>query len=110
MSHCLRYHGGIIVFIRRFTEILVMAIFGPRVGHEALFDEICKILEIDRKVKPLLQSVIKKYQVPRPAEIFIEPATLLRALSDTELSEENAELQKLYDAWFIEQSLSRRKK
>ena len=87
-----------------------MAIFGPRVGHEALFDEVCKILEIDRKIKPLLQTVIKKYQIQRPAEIFIEPETLLRALSDTELAGENAELQKLYDAWFIEQSLSRRKK
>jgi len=80
-----------------------MPIFGPRVGHEALFDEVCKLLDIDRKVKPLIQTVIKKYQVPHPAEIFIEPETLLRALNDTELAEENAELQKLYDAWFIEQ-------
>ena len=86
-----------------------MAIFGPRVGHEALFEEVCKSLEIDRKVKTLLQSIVKKYQVPYPAEIFIEPETLLRALDDAELAEENAELQKLYDAWFIEQSLSRRK-
>ena len=87
-----------------------MALFGPRVGHEALFDEMCKSLDIDRKIKPLLQSVIKKYQMQRPAEIFIAPETLERALRDTELAEENAELQKLYDAWFIEQSLSRRKK
>ena len=80
-----------------------MPIFGHRVGHEALFDEVCKLLEIDRKVKPLILTVAKKYQMPHPAEIFIEPETLLRALNDTELAEENAELQKLYDAWFIEQ-------
>jgi len=79
-----------------------MAIFGPRVGHEALFDEVCKYLEIDRKSKALLQTVIKKYQVPRPAEIFIEQETLRRALSDPELAEECEELQKLYDSWFIE--------
>ena len=86
-----------------------MAIFGPRVGHEALFDEVCKFHEIDRKTKPLLQSLIKKYQTPHPAEIFIEPAILQRALGDAEFSEEKAELQKLYDAWFVEQSLLRRK-
>jgi hypothetical protein len=36
------------------------------------------------------------------AEIFIEPDTLRRALSDTDFAEENGELQKLYDAWFID--------
>jgi len=86
-----------------------MALFGPRVGHEALFDEVCRLNEVDRKTKTLLQTVIQKYQLPHPAEIFIEPGTLFRALSDPELAEENADLQKLYDAWFIEKSPSRRR-
>jgi len=84
-----------------------MAIFGPRVGHEALFDEVCKFHGIDRKTKTLLQSVIKKNQMPRPAEIFIESDTLVRALNDSDFSEENEELQKLYDAWFIEKPRGR---
>ena len=87
----------------------IMAIFGPRIGHEALFDEVCKFNEIDRKAKPLLLSVIKKYHITQPVEIFIEPEIIRRALSDADFAEENAELQKLYDAWFIEQSLHRRK-
>jgi hypothetical protein len=87
-----------------------MALFGPRVGHEALFDEVCKFHEIDKKMKVLLQSVIKKYQIPRPAEIFVESSTLTRALSDPEFSAENADLQKLYDAWFVEQSLAGRRR
>lgn len=87
-----------------------MAIFGPRIGHEALFDEVCKFHDIDRKTKALLQLVIKKYELPHPAEIFIESETLRRALSDADFAEENEELQKCYDAWFIEQtSLGRRK-
>jgi len=80
-----------------------MALFGPRVGHEALFEEVCRFYGIDRKTKTLLQTVIKKYQMPHPAEIFIEPDSLRNALNDTDLSEENGELQKLYDTWFIEQ-------
>lgn len=79
-----------------------MAIFGPRVGHDALFDEVCRFHGIDRKTKALLQSVTKKYQMPRPAEIFIVPDMVVRALNDSDFSEENAELQKVYDAWFVE--------
>ena len=87
-----------------------MAIFGPRVGHEALFDEVCRFHDIDRKTKTLLQTITKKYQMPHPAEVFIEPDTLVRALNDTELAEENADLQQLYNAWFVEQSLAGRRK
>jgi len=86
-----------------------MAIFGPRTGHEALFDEVCKFYEIDRKTKTLLLSVIKKYPLPRPAEIFIEPETLIYALNDSDFSEENADLQKLYDTWFTDKPRGRAK-
>jgi len=85
-----------------------MALFGPRVGPEALFDEVCRFHGIDRKTKTLLQSVIKKNQMPHPAEIFIVPDTLIRALNDSEFSEENADLQNLYDAWFVERQRGRR--
>jgi hypothetical protein len=81
-----------------------MALFGPRAGHDALFDEVCRFNEIDRKTKTVLQTVIKKYQLPRPAEIFVEPSALVRAMSDPDLAEENADLQKMYDAWFVERA------
>ena len=84
-----------------------MAIFGPRVGHEALFDEVCKFHAIDRKAKPLIQLIVKKYQMPHPVEIFIVPDTLIKALNDADLFAENEEIQKLYDAWFIEKKRSR---
>ena len=83
-----------------------MALFGPRVGHEALFDEVCRFAAVDKKAKTLLQSVIKKYQMPQPAKIFIEPDALMRALGDPDFAEENDDLQKLYDSWFVEQSLA----
>jgi len=87
-----------------------MALFGPRVGHEALFEEVCRFAAVDKKVKALLQSVIKKYQMPQPAKIFIEPDTIMRALSDPEFAEENADLQKLYNDWFVEQAPGARKR
>jgi len=87
-----------------------MALFGPKVGHEALFDEVCKYHDIDKKIKAILQTVVKKYQMQHPVQIFIEPDTLVRAQSDPDLSAEHEELQKLYDAWFVEQSLASRRK
>ena len=87
-----------------------MALFGPRVGHEALFDEVCKFHGIEKKMKTLLLTIVKKYQIPYPAKIFIEPDTLMRALDDGDFSEENTDLQKLYDAWFIDQSLAGKRK
>ena len=86
-----------------------MALFGPRVGHEALFDEVCRFHGFDRKTKTLLQSVIKKNQMQCPVEIFIVPDTFIHALNDSDFSAENEELQKLYDAWFIEKPRGRGK-
>ena len=85
-----------------------MAIFGPRVGHEALFDEVCRHYGIDRKTKAVLQLVSKKYHMQRPAEIFIEPDTLTRALGDTDFSEEeHSTLKKLHDDWFTDKPRGR---
>jgi hypothetical protein len=101
---------GIMAAIRLLHSRIVMALFGPRVGHEALFDEVCKYHDIDKKAKALLQVVTKKYQMQQPVQIFIEQDTLTRALNDSELSAEHEELQKLYDAWFVEQSLASRRR
>ena len=85
-----------------------MALFGPRVGHEALFDEVCRYVDVDKKTKALLLLVIKKYQIAHPAKIFIEPETLMRAVSDPDFAAEIAELQKLYDDWFVEKAPGKR--
>jgi glyoxylase-like metal-dependent hydrolase (beta-lactamase superfamily II) len=79
---------------------IFMGIFGPRVGQGPLFDEVCQYHELDKKVKTLLQSVIKKYQPPRPVEIFILPDILCTALADADFADSAGDLQKLHDTWF----------
>jgi hypothetical protein len=80
----------------------VMALFGPSVGHDALFDEVFKVCGVDRKLKPLLLSIIKKYRLVESALIFVEPDTLMHALNDPDFAKDNAELQKLYETWFLD--------
>ncbi|MCL2006384.1 MAG: hypothetical protein FWG73_09565 [Planctomycetaceae bacterium] len=82
-------------------------IFGARVGHDALFDEVCRSIELDKKTKTLLQSVLKKHPLAQPAKIFIEPDTMMKALNDPDFSEENDELKKLYNSWFTDQRKGR---
>jgi len=84
-----------------------MAIFGPRVGHDALFSEVCRFHGIDRKTKALLLLLAKKYHMQRPAEIFIEADTLVRALSDSDFTEEHTTLKKLHDDWFTDKPRGR---
>ena len=79
-----------------------MPLFGHAVGHDALFEEVFKVSGVDSKLKPLLQSIIKKYHIVESAMIFVEPDTLTRALNDPDFSKENADLQKLYETWFID--------
>jgi hypothetical protein len=79
-----------------------MGIFGPSVGHGPLFEEVCKFHEIDKKIKLVLQAIVKKYQPPRPAEMFIEPDLLRRAMDDAEFADAKRDIQKLHDAWFLE--------
>ncbi|MDR1962277.1 MAG: hypothetical protein LBQ50_00690 [Planctomycetaceae bacterium] len=78
----------------------LLGLLGPRVGHKPLFDDLCQYHKIDKKMKSLLNSVIQKYQLPRPAEIFIDPAVLNRAINDDEFAGSAEELQKIAKAWF----------
>ncbi|MDR3233549.1 MAG: hypothetical protein LBT46_07810 [Planctomycetaceae bacterium] len=77
-----------------------MGLFGPKTGQVPLFDEVCQYHGLDKKIKTLLQSVVKKYQPPRPVEIFILPDILRQALADGDFADSLDDLQKLYDNWF----------
>ncbi|MDR0520360.1 MAG: hypothetical protein LBH00_00750 [Planctomycetaceae bacterium] len=79
-----------------------MGLFGPSVGHPALYEEICRYHDLDKKIKKLLDAVVKKYQMPRPAEIFIVPETLRRAMEEAASDDEKNDLRKLYETWFQE--------
>lgn len=79
-----------------------MGLFGPSVGHPALYEEVCRFHEFDKKIKKLLDTVVKKYQMQRPAEIFIDPATLRRAMEEAASDDEKSDMRKLYETWFQE--------
>ncbi|MDR0870502.1 MAG: hypothetical protein LBN39_06880 [Planctomycetaceae bacterium] len=75
-------------------------IFGPRTGHQPLFSDLCRFHNIDKKTRQLLKDVTDKLQLERPAELFVEPALLQKAMNSPEFSNSTEDLQALYKAWF----------
>lgn len=77
-----------------------LGMFGPRTGHPALFNDLCRLHGLDRPTRRLLQAVTDKPPSDRPALIFVDPAWMHRALDESDFRESAAELRRLYDAWF----------
>ncbi len=77
-----------------------LGMFGPRTGHKHLYAELVRFHELDRKTKLLLKEIIQKFDVQRPAELFVDPAILLKAIKSPAFAESVDDLQELYKSWF----------
>lgn len=77
-----------------------LGMFGPRSGHKPLFVDLCRFHGLDRKTKLLLKEIMVKFQPERPAEMFVDPALLRRAIEHPDFAESMEELQELYQTWF----------
>ncbi len=77
-----------------------LGMFGPRGGHKRLFAELVRFHDLDRKTKLLLKEVVQKLNIQRPAEIFVDPTHLTRALNSPDFAGSVDDLQALYKNWF----------
>lgn len=77
-----------------------LGIFGPRTGHQALFNDLCRYHDLDRKTRTLLLTIMQKFRPERPALIFVDPTWLRRAIEHEEFLESTEELRELYKNWF----------
>ena len=77
-----------------------LGMFGPRTGHKPLFVELCRHHGLDRKTKQLLKNILVKFEPERPAEMFVDPTLLRRAIEHPDFAESTEYLQELYKTWF----------
>lgn len=77
-----------------------LGIFSPRTGHQALFNELCRFHELDRKTRQLLQSVMDRFKPDKPSLVFVDSAWLRKAIESHDFSENIEELQELQRKWF----------
>ena len=75
-------------------------IFGQKVGHPALFREICTNLELDKKTCKVLSQITAKISQEIPAMIFIDPTILRKGVKLPEVAESVELLRELYYKWF----------
>lgn len=75
-------------------------IFGSRTGHGALFADLCRFHNIDKKTRQILKDVTNKLQLERPAELFIEPTLLQKAMQLPDFEDSAELLQELQKSWF----------
>ena len=81
----------------------IAGIFGPRTGHPALYADLCRFHNLDKKARQLLKDVADKLQLERPAELFLEPMLLQKAIQAPEFLAVAEDLQAFYKAWFEKQ-------
>ncbi len=77
-----------------------LGMFGPRTGHKHLYAEMCRYHNLDRKTKLLLKDIVLKFNVRRPAEVFVDPSILSLAIKNSAFADSVDDLQELYKAWF----------
>lgn len=77
-----------------------LGMFGPRSGHKPLFVDLCRFHDLDRKTKLLLKDIVLKFNMERPAELFVDSTHLRRAIENPAFAESLEDLQELYKSWF----------
>ena len=75
--------------------------FAPKVGHQALYNDLCKLHDIDRKTKPVLDAMVQALGLKeQPAMVFIDPNCFLQAAQKPELAEHLTIIRELSYRWF----------
>lgn len=75
-------------------------IFGPKVGHPALYRELCNQLELDKKTCKVLNQIVAKLNPEKPAMIFVDPTILRAGVKIPEVADSVEMLRELYYKWF----------
>ena len=75
-------------------------IFGQKTGHPVLFKELCAHLELDKKACKVLNQIVSKLNLDKPAMIFVDPAILRSGAKLPEVADSIELLRELYYKWF----------
>ena len=75
-------------------------IFGPKVGHPALYRALCNQLELDKKTCKVLSNIVSKFSPEKPAMIFVDPTIMRAGVKIPEVVDSVEMLRELYYKWF----------
>ena len=75
-------------------------IIWKRVGHPALFSDLCRHHALNRKTRKALNQIISELNLEKPAMIFVDPTILQEGINNCKMPESVEMLQELYGKWF----------
>lgn len=75
-------------------------LFGPKIGHQPLFAELCKFHKLDRPTIKLLDRIVQTFQIKAPAELFLGSSWYEKAFAHTDFEADKDAIRDLSFRWF----------
>ena len=78
-------------------------LFSAKVGHVALFRQLCKNLELNKKTCRILNQIVTELQIENPAMIFVDPSIIREGIKLPFVADEEEDtemLREIYFRWF----------
>jgi len=72
--------------------------FGPKIGHQPLYAELCRYFQLDRKTHALLDALIQKLNIPHGGELFLDATWFQKGTTHPDFAADVDDLRKLSQA------------
>jgi len=76
------------------------ALFGPKVGHQALYNDLCKLHGFDRPVKALLDQIVQVFDLKQPSLVFVDMNLFRKAIAHPSFATQEDLIRELCFKWF----------
>ena len=75
-------------------------IFSPKVGHQALYNDLCKLHGFDRPVKALLDQIVQTFDLKQPSLVFVDMNLFRKAIAHPSFASQEDLIRELCFKWF----------
>ena len=75
-------------------------LFSPKVGHQALYNDLCKVHGLDRKTRALLDQMVLVLDIRQPALVFVDTSWFRKALTHSDFTSQEELIRELCYKWF----------
>ena len=76
------------------------SMFGPKEGHPALFRDLCRELDLDKKICKVLTQITTEMNLEKSAMIFVDPSVLREGVKLPGVADSVELIRALYFRWF----------
>ena len=75
-------------------------LFAPKVGHQALYNDLCKLHGFDRPTKTVLDQIVQTFDLKQPSLVFVDMNVFRKAISHSAFASQEDLIRELCFRWF----------